>query len=126
MEASPGPVCHAVLSPGSRGSPEKVRGGMQGIAKGKEPVNYFFLQRIAFIILQVFLLPYYNKMSYYYLQDCTFFTRKEILRLHARYYELAPNLVPMDYTEDPDVRLPFQLIVSMPELMVRVDDLVAS
>ncbi|NWV83127.1 CIB2 protein, partial [Dasyornis broadbenti] len=49
-------------------------------------------------------------------QDCTFFTRKEILRLHGRYYEMAPNVVPMDYTRDPDVKLPMQLIINMPEL----------
>ncbi|XP_071610772.1 calcium and integrin-binding family member 2 isoform X1 [Heliangelus exortis] len=49
-------------------------------------------------------------------QDCTFFTRKEILRLHGRYYEMAPNVVPMDYTKDPDVKLPMQLIINMPEL----------
>ncbi|KAG7473398.1 hypothetical protein MATL_G00095300 [Megalops atlanticus] len=49
-------------------------------------------------------------------QDCTFFTRKEILRLHGRYHELAPHLVPMDYTNDPDVKLPLALIVNMPEL----------
>ncbi|KAM4678342.1 calcium and integrin-binding family member 2 [Discoglossus pictus] len=50
-------------------------------------------------------------------QDCTFFTRKEILRLHGIFYELAPNMVPMDYTDDPDVKLPMQLIINMPELM---------
>ncbi|XP_076588717.1 calcium and integrin-binding family member 2 isoform X1 [Chaetodon auriga] len=50
------------------------------------------------------------------LQDCTFFTRKEILRLHGRYHELAPHLVPMDYTNDPDCKLPLALIVNMPEL----------
>ncbi|KAG9352085.1 hypothetical protein JZ751_020498 [Albula glossodonta] len=49
-------------------------------------------------------------------QDCTFFTRKEILRLHGRYHELAPHLVPMDYTDEPDVKLPLALIVNMPEL----------
>ncbi|XP_042267756.1 calcium and integrin-binding family member 2 isoform X1 [Thunnus albacares] len=49
-------------------------------------------------------------------QDCTFFTRKEILRLHGRYHELAPHLVPMDYTNDPDCKLPLALIVNMPEL----------
>ncbi|XP_025924202.1 calcium and integrin-binding family member 2-like isoform X3 [Apteryx rowi] len=51
-------------------------------------------------------------------QDCTFFTRKEILRLHGRYHEMAPNVVPMDYTKDPDVKLPMQLIINMPELKV--------
>uniref|UniRef100_A0A667Y5P6 Calcium and integrin-binding family member 2 n=1 Tax=Myripristis murdjan TaxID=586833 RepID=A0A667Y5P6_9TELE len=49
-------------------------------------------------------------------QDCTFFTRKEILRLHSRYHELAPHLVPMDYTNDPDCKVPLALIVNMPEL----------
>uniref|UniRef100_A0A8V0ZXB9 Calcium and integrin-binding family member 2 n=5 Tax=Aves TaxID=8782 RepID=A0A8V0ZXB9_CHICK len=49
-------------------------------------------------------------------RDCTFFTRKEILRLHGRYHEMAPNVVPMDYTKDPDVKLPMQLIINMPEL----------
>ncbi|KAL3065010.1 hypothetical protein OYC64_001116 [Pagothenia borchgrevinki] len=34
-------------------------------------------------------------------QDCTFFTRKEILRLHGRYRELAPHLVPLDFTNSP-------------------------
>uniref|UniRef100_A0A3Q3GMC0 Calcium and integrin-binding family member 2 n=2 Tax=Kryptolebias marmoratus TaxID=37003 RepID=A0A3Q3GMC0_KRYMA len=48
--------------------------------------------------------------------DCTFFTRKEILRLHGRYHELAPHLVPMDYTNEPDCKLPLALIVDMPEL----------
>ncbi|KAI5092712.1 calcium and integrin-binding family member 3 [Silurus meridionalis] len=57
-------------------------------------------------------------------QDCTFFTRKEILshkglikvRLFYRYRDLAPQLVPLDYTTQPDVRLPYELIGSMPEL----------
>ncbi|KAJ6664164.1 hypothetical protein lerEdw1_008380 [Lerista edwardsae] len=39
-----------------------------------------------------------------------------LVRLHERYHELAPNMVPMDYTRNPDVRLPIQLIVNMPEL----------
>ncbi|XP_028257908.1 calcium and integrin-binding family member 2-like isoform X1 [Parambassis ranga] len=51
-------------------------------------------------------------------QDCTFFTRKEILRLHSRYRELAPHLVPLDYTNNPDIRVPLTLIVTMPELKV--------
>ncbi|XP_063053976.1 calcium and integrin-binding family member 2 [Engraulis encrasicolus] len=37
-------------------------------------------------------------------------------RLHGRYHELAPHLVPMDYTNDPDVKVPLALIVNMPEL----------
>ncbi|KAG2470382.1 CIB2 protein, partial [Polypterus senegalus] len=44
-----------------------------------------------------------------------FCTRVQI-GLHGRYHELAPNLVPMDYTNDPDVKLPLQLIINMPEL----------
>ncbi|XP_061102714.1 calcium and integrin-binding family member 2-like isoform X1 [Conger conger] len=38
------------------------------------------------------------------------------IRLHGRYHELAPHLVPMDYTDEPDVTLPLALIVNMPEL----------
>ncbi|PKU35684.1 calcium and integrin-binding family member 2 [Limosa lapponica baueri] len=38
------------------------------------------------------------------------------LWLHGRYHEMAPNVVPMDYTKDPDVKLPMQLIINMPEL----------
>ncbi|XP_038623115.1 calcium and integrin-binding family member 2 isoform X1 [Tachyglossus aculeatus] len=49
-------------------------------------------------------------------QDCSFFTRKEILRLHERFHELAPNLVPMDYRKNPIVTVPMQLIINMPEL----------
>ncbi|XP_067161902.1 calcium and integrin-binding family member 2 [Apteryx mantelli] len=37
-------------------------------------------------------------------------------KLHGRYHEMAPNVVPMDYTKDPDVKLPMQLIINMPEL----------
>uniref|UniRef100_A0A8C8R8K4 Calcium and integrin-binding family member 2 n=1 Tax=Pelusios castaneus TaxID=367368 RepID=A0A8C8R8K4_9SAUR len=39
-----------------------------------------------------------------------------VCRLHGRYHEMAPNIVPMDYTKDPDVKLPIQLIINMPEL----------
>ncbi|VCW70860.1 unnamed protein product, partial [Gulo gulo] len=37
-------------------------------------------------------------------------------RLHARFYELAPNLVPMDYRKSPVVHVPMSLIIQMPEL----------
>ncbi|XP_004872171.1 calcium and integrin-binding family member 2 isoform X5 [Heterocephalus glaber] len=36
--------------------------------------------------------------------------------LHARFYELAPNLVPMDYRKSPIVHVPRSLIIQMPEL----------
>ncbi|ELK19122.1 Calcium and integrin-binding family member 3 [Pteropus alecto] len=49
-------------------------------------------------------------------QDCTFFTRKEIMRLFYRYQDLAPQLVPLDYTSSPDVKVPYELISRMPEL----------
>lgn len=39
-------------------------------------------------------------------------------RLFHRYHDLAPQLVPLDYTEQPDVKLPYELIGSMPELKV--------
>ncbi|MGH0190005.1 UNVERIFIED_CONTAM: hypothetical protein FKN15_041490 [Acipenser sinensis] len=41
----------------------------------------------------------------------TFFSR-----LFHRYRDLAPQLVPLDYTSKPDVKLPYELITSMPEL----------
>uniref|UniRef100_A0A8C8SA50 Calcium and integrin binding family member 3 n=1 Tax=Pelusios castaneus TaxID=367368 RepID=A0A8C8SA50_9SAUR len=37
-------------------------------------------------------------------------------RLFYRYRDLAPQLVPLDYTNKPDVKLPYELIGSMPEL----------
>lgn len=43
-------------------------------------------------------------------------------RLFYRYRDLAPQLVPLDYTNHPDVKLPYELIGSMPEL--KVDPLV--
>uniref|UniRef100_A0A3Q4GM68 Calcium and integrin-binding family member 2 n=1 Tax=Neolamprologus brichardi TaxID=32507 RepID=A0A3Q4GM68_NEOBR len=39
--------------------------------------------------------------------------------LHARYRELAPHLVPLDYTNNPDIKVPMTLIVTMPELKVQ-------
>ncbi|KAM8838309.1 calcium and integrin-binding family member 3-like [Synchiropus picturatus] len=38
------------------------------------------------------------------------------LSLFYRYRDLAPQLVPLDYTNQPDVKLPYELIGSMPEL----------
>ncbi|XP_067358757.1 calcium and integrin-binding family member 2 isoform X1 [Channa argus] len=57
-----------------------------------------------------------NHTLNWHFTDCTFFTRKEILRLHGRYHELAPHIVPMDYTNEPDCKVPLALIVNMPEL----------
>uniref|UniRef100_A0A3B4EJ11 EF-hand domain-containing protein n=1 Tax=Pygocentrus nattereri TaxID=42514 RepID=A0A3B4EJ11_PYGNA len=59
------------------------------------------LQKISFIILKMF--P--NFKQQYFLS-----------RLFHRYRDLAPQLVPLDYTNQPDVRLPYELIGSMPEL----------
>lgn len=39
-------------------------------------------------------------------------------RLFYRYQDLAPQLVPLDYTSSPDVKVPYELISSMPELKV--------
>lgn len=41
-------------------------------------------------------------------------------RLFYRYQDLAPQLVPLDYTSCPDVKVPYELIGSMPELKVCV------
>lgn len=40
------------------------------------------------------------------------------LRLFYRYRDLAPQLVPLDYSDKPAVTLPYELIGSMPELKV--------
>uniref|UniRef100_A0A673TKF5 Calcium and integrin binding family member 3 n=1 Tax=Suricata suricatta TaxID=37032 RepID=A0A673TKF5_SURSU len=37
-------------------------------------------------------------------------------RLFYRYQDLAPQLVPLSYTSRPDVKVPYELIGSMPEL----------
>ncbi|XP_064547051.1 calcium and integrin-binding family member 2 isoform X2 [Drosophila montana] len=51
-------------------------------------------------------------------QDCTFFTRKEILRVHKRFRELRPDLVPRQMTEGQasSVKVPRECIEKMPEL----------
>uniref|UniRef100_A0A8C1FV16 Calcium and integrin binding family member 3 n=1 Tax=Cyprinus carpio carpio TaxID=630221 RepID=A0A8C1FV16_CYPCA len=42
--------------------------------------------------------------------------RDSEVRLFHRYRDLAPQLVPLDYKNQPEVRLPYELIGSMPEL----------
>ncbi|KAL5005510.1 hypothetical protein ScPMuIL_018966 [Solemya velum] len=52
------------------------------------------------------------------MKDCTFFTRKEILRIFRRYRELLPEMVPLDMTngETNRIKIPFETIRKMPEL----------
>ncbi|KJH53527.1 EF hand [Dictyocaulus viviparus] len=51
-------------------------------------------------------------------QDCTFFTRKDIIRLYKRFYALNPQKVPtnMQGTRPSIVTLTFEEIEKMPEL----------
>ncbi|ESO88192.1 hypothetical protein LOTGIDRAFT_206941 [Lottia gigantea] len=51
-------------------------------------------------------------------QDCTFFTRKEILRVFKRYQELSPDLIPFNMTGDESrkIKLPSDVIEQMAEL----------
>ncbi|XP_022901291.1 calcium and integrin-binding family member 2-like [Onthophagus taurus] len=51
-------------------------------------------------------------------QDCTFFARKEILRVQKRYRELRPNLVPKRMTgnEAVEVKIPLENMEKLPEL----------
>ncbi|XP_055852537.1 calcium and integrin-binding family member 2 [Episyrphus balteatus] len=51
-------------------------------------------------------------------QDCTFFTRKEILRVHKRFREIRPDLVPRQMTEGQasSVKVPRECIEKLPEL----------
>ena len=53
---------------------------------------------------------------------CVFVRVCVCYRLHGRYRELAPHLVPLDYTNNPDIKLPLSLLVSMPELKVLLGD----
>uniref|UniRef100_A0A8C4QTJ9 Calcium and integrin binding family member 2 n=1 Tax=Eptatretus burgeri TaxID=7764 RepID=A0A8C4QTJ9_EPTBU len=46
-------------------------------------------------------------------QDCTYFTRKQILRLHSRFQDLAPVAVPGNNSE---FTILSQVVSSMPEL----------
>ncbi|XP_017787055.1 PREDICTED: calcium and integrin-binding family member 2 [Nicrophorus vespilloides] len=51
-------------------------------------------------------------------QDCTFFTRKEILRVHKRFREVRSDLVPKNMIEDQPVtiRIPLESMEKLPEL----------
>ncbi|XP_046990552.1 calcium and integrin-binding family member 2 [Schistocerca americana] len=51
-------------------------------------------------------------------QDCTFFTRKEILRVHKRFREVSPELVPKSMTGDEPVtiKVPLEKMEKLPEL----------
>ncbi|XP_063928528.1 calcium and integrin-binding family member 2 isoform X2 [Zophobas morio] len=52
-------------------------------------------------------------------QDCTFFTRKEILRVHKKFREIRPDLVPkrMRQNEQVTIRVPLEDVVEkLPEL----------
>ncbi|KAL7287718.1 hypothetical protein TKK_0018106 [Trichogramma kaykai] len=52
-------------------------------------------------------------------QDCTYFTRKEILRLYKRFREMAdPGMVPRSMTphEASSLRLPLEYLARIPEL----------
>ncbi|EEB12837.1 predicted protein [Pediculus humanus corporis] len=46
-------------------------------------------------------------------QDCTFFTRKEILRVHKRFREINPDVVPKTMTKNE----PVTVLVSMEEVL---------
>ncbi|XP_018331513.1 calcium and integrin-binding family member 2 [Agrilus planipennis] len=51
-------------------------------------------------------------------QDCTFFTRKEILRVFKKFREVDPQLVPSRMTENQSmtVRIPLESMEKLPEL----------
>ncbi|XP_065166076.1 calcium and integrin-binding family member 2 [Atheta coriaria] len=51
-------------------------------------------------------------------QDCSFFTRKEILRVHKRFREVRSDLVPTVMTENQPVtvRIPLDSMEKLPEL----------
>ncbi|XP_050440931.1 calcium and integrin-binding family member 3 [Adelges cooleyi] len=51
-------------------------------------------------------------------QDCTFFTRKEILRVYKRYRAICPEVVPKKMTGDEpvNIQVPQERIEQLPEL----------
>ncbi|CAM1298986.1 Uncharacterised protein g2286 [Pycnogonum litorale] len=55
-------------------------------------------------------------------QDCTFFNRKEILRVQKRYRELDPIMVPETMTgkESKMVKVPLDKLEKLPELKVGI------
>ncbi|KAF4525481.1 hypothetical protein B566_EDAN002339 [Ephemera danica] len=50
-------------------------------------------------------------------QDCTYFTRKEILRVHKRFREVSPDIVPRIMTGDEPstIKVPLHLMETLPE-----------
>uniref|UniRef100_H2LTA6 Calcium and integrin-binding family member 2 n=1 Tax=Oryzias latipes TaxID=8090 RepID=H2LTA6_ORYLA len=57
-----------------------------------------------------------NKQTIFTDEQLDAYQVNSFCRLHGRYHELAPHLVPMDYTNEPDCKIPLALIVNMPEL----------
>jgi len=50
-------------------------------------------------------------------QDCTYFNRNDILRIHQRYRDLNTDLIPEDFTElDVQPKLKYKLLQQLPEL----------
>ncbi|CAL1548694.1 unnamed protein product, partial [Lymnaea stagnalis] len=51
-------------------------------------------------------------------QDCTFFNRKDILRVFNRFKDLAPDMVPYNMTsnEGSNLKIPLATVENMPEL----------
>nr|XP_044619784.1 calcium and integrin-binding family member 2 isoform X3 [Equus asinus] len=95
-----------------------VQAGKQRLRRGHHGKQADHLHRRAARQLpeSLHLAQHGNNWSKKASQDCTFFNKKDILKLHARFYELAPNLVPMDYRKSPIVHVPMSLIIQMPEL----------
>ncbi|XP_055489006.1 calcium and integrin-binding family member 2-like isoform X1 [Leucoraja erinacea] len=49
-------------------------------------------------------------------QDCTVFTKKDIMRLYQRFHALALQNIPCHCNNREDIKIPLQLITEMPEL----------
>ncbi|XP_022794778.1 calcium and integrin-binding family member 2-like isoform X3 [Stylophora pistillata] len=50
-------------------------------------------------------------------QDCTYFNRADILRIHRRYRDLNVDLIPEDFTElDVQPKLKYKFLQQLPEL----------
>ncbi|KAJ7365018.1 Calcium and integrin-binding member 3 [Desmophyllum pertusum] len=50
-------------------------------------------------------------------QDCTYFNRADILRIHQRYRDLNTELIPDDFTElDVQPKMKYKFLQQLPEL----------
>ena len=63
-------------------------------------------------------IKFYFKVNFAPRSDCTFFTKKEIIRLHSRFRELAPETVPLNMQSDQAM-----ILTLAPDLVAKMTEL---